>query len=95
MGLADRTGYADADARRGEVTAANLRMRPAAMPQPVRGLFLHPNVWSWEVPVYFWFGGMASGAAFAALAADLPETRRRPGSPGGSSSARCCPPPGC
>jgi formate-dependent nitrite reductase membrane component NrfD len=65
------TGYADADARPGEVTEANLRMRTGPMTQPVRGPFLHPNVWSWEVPVYFWFGGMASGAAFAALAADL------------------------
>ncbi len=65
------TGYADAVARPGEVAEANLRMRTGPMSQPVRGPFLHPNVWSWEVPVYFWFGGMASGAAFAALAADL------------------------
>ena len=65
------TGYAEAEPRPGEVREANLRMRTGAMPQPVQGPFLHPNVWSWEVPVYFWFGGMASGAAFVALAADL------------------------
>ncbi len=65
------TGYADAESRPGELTEANLRMRTGPMPQSVQGPFLRPNVWSWEVPVYFWFGGMASGAAFAALAADL------------------------
>jgi formate-dependent nitrite reductase membrane component NrfD len=28
-------------------------------------------VWTWEVPLYFWFGGMAAGASFVALACDL------------------------
>jgi formate-dependent nitrite reductase membrane component NrfD len=28
-------------------------------------------VWTWEVPLYFWLGGMASGSAFVALACDL------------------------
>jgi hypothetical protein len=32
---------------------------------------LHAPVWTWEVPLYFWFGGIASGAAFVALACDL------------------------
>ena len=32
---------------------------------------LKPPVWTWEVPLYFWFGGIASGAAFVALACDL------------------------
>jgi DMSO reductase anchor subunit len=41
------------------------------VPVPVIGPILHPNVWSWEVPVYFWFGGIASGAAFAAFACDV------------------------
>jgi formate-dependent nitrite reductase membrane component NrfD len=27
-------------------------------------------VWTWEVPLYFWLGGMASGAAFVAFACD-------------------------
>jgi hypothetical protein len=35
-----------------------------------RGMMKAP-VWTWEVPLYFWFGGMASGAAFVALACDL------------------------
>jgi formate-dependent nitrite reductase membrane component NrfD len=28
-------------------------------------------VWTWEVPLYFWFGGMAAGASFVALACDV------------------------
>jgi DMSO reductase anchor subunit len=39
----------------------------ADVPVEVRGPVIRPNVWTWEVPVYFWFGGIASGAAFAAL----------------------------
>jgi formate-dependent nitrite reductase membrane component NrfD len=35
-----------------------------------RGM-LHAPVWTWEVPLYFWFGGIASGAAFVAFACDL------------------------
>jgi formate-dependent nitrite reductase membrane component NrfD len=66
----DDTSYAGAEPAEGEVTAANLRMRSAAM-SPVHGPVIHPPVWTWEVPVYFWLGGMASGAAFCALAADL------------------------
>jgi formate-dependent nitrite reductase membrane component NrfD len=33
-------------------------------------------VWSWEVPVYFWFGGIASGAAFAAVACAVARDHR-------------------
>jgi formate-dependent nitrite reductase membrane component NrfD len=65
------TDYAGAEPAEGEVAAANLRMRSGPMPTPVEGPVLHPSVWTWEVPVYFWFGGVASGAAFCALAADL------------------------
>jgi hypothetical protein len=32
---------------------------------------MHPAVWTWEIPLYFWFGGIATGSAFAALAADV------------------------
>jgi formate-dependent nitrite reductase membrane component NrfD len=31
---------------------------------------MHPPVWTWEVPVYFWLGGLAAGASFVAAAAD-------------------------
>ena len=28
-------------------------------------------MWTWEVPLYFWFGGIAAGSSFVALACDL------------------------
>jgi formate-dependent nitrite reductase membrane component NrfD len=28
-------------------------------------------VWTWEIPLYFWFGGIAAGSSFVALACDL------------------------
>ncbi len=65
------TGYADAEPAPGEVAAANRRMRSGSMPESVHGPVMHPPLWTWEVPVYFWLGGVASGAAFCALAADL------------------------
>ena len=37
----------------------------------IHGPFIHAPVWSWEVAAYFWFGGMASGSAFVALACDV------------------------
>ena len=65
------TGYVGAEPGEGEVTAANLRVRSGSRPTPVQGPVIHAPVWTWEVPVYFWVGGIASGAAFCALAADL------------------------
>jgi hypothetical protein len=41
------------------------------VPVPVQGAVIHAPVWTWEVPLYFWFGGIATGAAFAAVAADV------------------------
>jgi hypothetical protein len=32
---------------------------------------MHKPVWTWEVPLYFWFGGVAAGSSFVALACDL------------------------
>lgn len=65
----DETAYAAVEPDPGEVSAANRRMRAAPMPD-VRGPFLKAPVWSWEVPLYFWAGGVASGAAFVAVACD-------------------------
>ena len=65
------TEYAELQPRDGEVAAASRRMRAGSMPEDLRGPFIKPPVWTWEIPVYFWVGGIASGAAFAALAADL------------------------
>ena len=54
------------------VAAAARRMRGAGEPpSELQGPFIHPAVWTWEVPLYFWFGGIATGSSFVALAADL------------------------
>jgi hypothetical protein len=68
----DDTAYAVPDAPDpGAVAAAALRMRGGDPPAVVHGPVMKPPVWTWEVPLYFWFGGIASGAAFASLACDL------------------------
>ena len=41
------------------------------VPERVHGPVMKPPVWTWEVPLYFWFGGIASGASFVGLACDL------------------------
>ncbi len=64
------TAYAAAEPAPGQVAAANRRMRGAEVAE-IHGPFIHAPVWSWEVPLYFWVGGMASGAAFVALACDV------------------------
>lgn len=40
-------------------------------PPVVVGPMIHAPVWTWEVPLYFWFGGVAAGSSFVALACDL------------------------
>ena len=37
----------------------------------VQGPVIKPPVWTWEVPLYFWFGGIAAGSSFVGLACDL------------------------
>jgi formate-dependent nitrite reductase membrane component NrfD len=63
------TRYADGDGA--DVAAASRRMRRGSMPHDLRGPFIKAPVWTWEVPLYFWVGGIASGSAFVGLAADL------------------------
>jgi formate-dependent nitrite reductase membrane component NrfD len=63
------TGYAGAQPAPGQVAAANRRMRSAPVAE-IHGPFIHAPLWGWEVATYFWFGGMASGSAFVALACD-------------------------
>jgi DMSO reductase anchor subunit len=66
------TRYAAHARTDGEVPAAARRMRGGTeVPVEVRGPVIRPNVWTWEVPVYFWFGGIATGAAFAALGCEV------------------------
>jgi hypothetical protein len=63
------TAYAATEPAPGQIAAANRRMRSAPAPE-IRGPFIHAPVWSWQVPLYFWVGGMASGSAFVAVACD-------------------------
>jgi hypothetical protein len=57
----DDTDYAAAGGGRGELPPA---------PEAVQGPMMNAPVWTWEVPVYFWLGGLAAGASFVAAAAD-------------------------
>jgi formate-dependent nitrite reductase membrane component NrfD len=65
------------DTRYGEGGAAaverGLRERGQRDAEPPRvvGPMIHAPVWTWEVPLYFWFGGIAAGSSFVALACDL------------------------
>ena len=43
---------------------------------------LKAPVWKWEIPVYFFFGGMAGAAAPFALLSDCAATRRSRAGPG-------------
>jgi formate-dependent nitrite reductase membrane component NrfD len=63
------TSYAGAQPAPGQIAEANRRMRGAPVSE-INGPFIHAPVWSWTVATYFWLGGMASGAAFVALACD-------------------------
>jgi hypothetical protein len=57
--------------------AAARRLRKELPPPPeLRGPFLQPPVWTWEVPLYFWFGGIAAGSSFVAAGSELAGDRR-------------------
>ena len=70
------TAYATEQPRPGEIEAAARRMRTGEPPDDIRGQIIKPAVWTWEVPLYFWFGGIAAGSSFTALACDLAEDPR-------------------
>ena len=54
------------------VAAANRRARAGTdVPSAQQGPMMKPAVWTWEIPLYFWLGGIASGSSFVALACDL------------------------
>jgi hypothetical protein len=63
------TGYA-AEPDDERVAEANRRARGGADFPEVQGPVIRPAVWTWEVPLYFWFGGIATGSAFVAMACD-------------------------
>jgi hypothetical protein len=45
-----------------EVAAASDRARQGDLPDTMQGPMMNPAVWTWEVPLYFWFGGIAAGS---------------------------------
>ncbi len=66
------TRYALHQEPNGEIPAAARRARGGEqITVPVRGPMLNPPVWTWQVPLYFWFGGIAAGSSFIALACDV------------------------
>jgi hypothetical protein len=40
-------------------------------PSAVGGPVIQRPVWTWEIPLYFWLGGIAAGSSFVAFACDL------------------------
>jgi formate-dependent nitrite reductase membrane component NrfD len=65
------TGYATAVPDDDQVADAARRARTGPLPEQIAGPIMNPAVWTWEVPLYFWFGGIAAGSSFVALACDL------------------------
>jgi hypothetical protein len=53
------------------VREAARRAREGELGEIVEGPVMKAPVWTWEVPLYFWFGGIAAGSSFVALACDL------------------------
>ena len=73
----ENTRYAPSAAADGQVAQAARRARGGeTVKARVQGPVVKPAVWTWEIPVYFWFGGMASGASILAVACDLSGDRR-------------------
>ena len=70
------TEYAAERPEPGELGEAARRMRTGPPPEDVHGPITKPPVWSREVPLYFWFGGIAAGSSFTALGCDLAGDRR-------------------
>jgi formate-dependent nitrite reductase membrane component NrfD len=65
------TRYRTSAADRTDVAAAARRMRGSEYPpDETQGPIIHAAVWTWEVPLYFWLGGIASGSSFVALGAE-------------------------
>jgi formate-dependent nitrite reductase membrane component NrfD len=65
----DDTSYAAREVPE-TVAEAAVRARTGPLGEVAPGILKAP-VWTWEVPLYFWTGGIASGSAFVALACDL------------------------
>lgn len=65
------TGYKGPEADMRDVREAAKKAREGELPKIIQGPIINPPVWTWEIPLYFWFGGIAAGSSFVALACDL------------------------
>ena len=66
------TSYAPPESDPGPERLAEINREGRRGPmEPVVGPMIKPPVWTWEVPLYFWTGGIGAGASFVALACDL------------------------
>src|SRR4051794_27763561 len=64
------TRYASVSGNGSVPAAAQAARSGEDVPVAVQGPMIHAAVWTWEVPAYFWFGGMATGSSFVALGLD-------------------------
>jgi len=67
----DGTDYASAMPDLAAIEQAARDARTGELPDVVQGPVINAPVWTWEIPLYFWFGGIAAGSSFVALACDL------------------------
>ena len=65
------TAYGDAAPDIPALRQAARKARSGELPGIVAGPMLNAPVWTWEIPIYFWSGGIAAGSSFVALACDL------------------------
>ena len=70
------TGYRGAEADMEDVREAARKAREGELPKIIQGPIINPPVWTWEIPLYFWFGGIAAGSSFVALGCELAGDRR-------------------
>ena len=88
----DDTAYAREMPDIEAIRAAARDARTGELPDVVQGPVINAPVWTWEIPLYFWFGGIAAGSSFVALACDLAgDERLGRASRARSRSPRCCP----
>ena len=67
----DDTGYQSAVPDLEAIEQAARAARTGPLPEHVQGPIINPPVWTWEIPLYFWTGGIAAGSSFVAFACDL------------------------
>ncbi|MBE2317765.1 polysulfide reductase NrfD [Solirubrobacter sp. CPCC 204708] len=64
------TRYASASANGSVAEAARRARGGGEVPVAVQGPMIHATLWTWEVPVYFFVGGLAAGSSLVSVACD-------------------------